>query len=107
MYGAADAWQWIDGVETVSYTGPDGVVYATVKAKRAELTWGEVAFGGAVGIAPTDLPWIVWASTLDAEPKPLGRLTDASGVSWQVVAVAGQHMGATVIRWRLVCRKEV
>jgi hypothetical protein len=103
---AAD-WQYIDGIEDVTYTTPAGVATASVKARRMDLRYSEV-LNGPLGLESTDTAWEVWAAGLGATvPIQGGTITDSTGVVWTVLAFfRGIGLGPVVATWRCACRKQ-
>lgn len=102
-------WQHTDGVETLTYIAPDGAVTADVRGRRLELSWRETMAGGPLGLEPTDIVWEVWRDTLGAADLAQGgRLTDGAGVAWRVLSFTrAVGLGAVVVTYRAVCRKQV
>lgn len=109
----ATDWQHIDGIETVTHTErPADVSTDTVKASQGELNFREAMTGGPAGLESTDVIWIVWAATLrtGARPTQGDLITDAAENVCTILSVSvGTHdrLGATVIKYRCICRKQL
>lgn len=97
-----------DVIETVTHTdATDSQTYATVKAHRDELSYREISADGLAGLEPTDIVWVVWAETLTVTPAQGDTITDSAGVVWGIMSFSARTIGATVIKYRCICRKQV
>lgn len=92
-------WQFIDGVTDGTYTPPGGSGSA-VKVLRDRLTRRDLS-GGPLGIDPTDVPWVVWLLSADAQPQ--GTLAVGS----DTFTVISNETRADGAQQRLICRKQV
>jgi len=101
-----DDWQHVDGIETVTLIGHDAAEVAGVKAKRRNLSFGELSAGGSIGVEPGDEAWSIWDNTITGgvDPKPEFKLRDAANVTYTLTSVTGQQFGTI---WRCTARKHV
>ena len=104
----ATDYQHVDGIETVTVSDLAAETsVATVKAHREELSHREVMLGGQVGIAPTDIVWVVWSATLGAIAMDSScTITDSVGTVYRIQSLQEKTIGSTSIKWRCVCRKQ-
>lgn len=105
----AGDWEFIDGIEDVTHTDSAGTATTEVKAARRDLNYREISLGGPAGLLPTDVAWELWAETLPSiTPAQGDTITDSDSGVWTILSVqASIQLGATVIKWRAVCRKQV
>ena len=105
----AGDWQHMgDVIEDVTHTDTtDSTERTEVKANRDELSFREISANGMVGLEPTDIVWIVWAETLAVVPAQGDTITDEASDVWGVLALSAVTIGATVIKYRCICRKQV
>ena len=104
----AGDWQSMsDIIEDVTHTDATDSGTDAAKAYRAELSFREISANGPVGLEPTDIVWVVWAETMAATPAQGDTLTDSSSVVWSILALSAVTIGAIVIKYRCICRKQV
>ena len=93
--------------ETVTYTTVAGSSVATAKAIRTELSYREILVGGPAGLSQTDMVWEVWSASVPTVTPANGDTIAAGGVTWTVLSVSVVSVGATAIKYRCICRKNV
>lgn len=104
----AGDWQHMgDVIEDVTHTDATDAGTDSCKAHRAELSFREISANDMVGLEPTDIVWIVWAETLTPVPTQGDTLTDSASDVWSILALTAVTIGATVIKYRCICRKQV
>ncbi|MFA6245186.1 MAG: hypothetical protein WC655_29855 [Candidatus Hydrogenedentales bacterium] len=102
----ATDYEYIDGIETVTFTDLDGNATATVKGLRMGLGYRESILVGAGAYQPTDMVWELWSATMASEVPTAGcRITDSGSVVYRILAAQETTIGQTSIKWRCVCRK--
>lgn len=99
-------YELIDGIEYVSvYDESTAATDTNVAAKRSQLSYRELAFGGGAGYDATDVMWRLWADTIAFDPRPGDTITDSSSEVWSVQSVASGRVGGTIITYRCVCKQ--
>lgn len=76
-------YQYVDGVETVTYRIDTDTVDASVSAKRMELSKLGSTFDPA-DLELTDIAWIVYAVTLGEPMQKGATLTDSAGTKFKI-----------------------
>ncbi len=104
----AGDWQHMgDVIEDMTHTdATDDVARENVKTHQEELSFREISAGGIIGLEPTDIVWIVWAETLAVVPAQGDTLTDSANDVWSILSLTAKTIGATVIKYRCICRKQ-
>lgn len=92
----------IDGVEDASYTDPSGVTDASVKVRRGNLTMGDMQ-GAFFGIAPGDVPFTVWPSTITTAVLAINGTLTVAGTIYTVVEIMATIPDGS--QTRILCRK--
>ena len=104
----AGDWQSMgDVIEDVTHTDTTDASTDAVKAYRTELSFREISANGLAGLEPSDIVWVVWAETMAAVPAQNDTLTDSASAVWSVLTLTAITIGATVITYRCICRKQV
>lgn len=91
-------WQYLDGVETVTYKAPDEAetVDSSVRAKRRGLRRSEIQFASNLGLGRNDQVWTLWRSTMTIDPDG-GLIVDADGNEYLVVSAEEARFGAQFV----------
>lgn len=109
MTVAADiAAYWSTDVEAESVTyNYAAASLSGVKGKRTGLSRKEVALSGPAGLEPTDIVWEIGAATMSGtEPNTGGEITDSASAVWSVLSWSALTIGATVVAYRCICKKQ-
>lgn len=99
-------WSTDPEAESVTYNY-GAATLSGVKGKRTGLSRKEVALSGPAGLEATDIVWELGAATMSGtEPQNGGEITDSASVVWSVISWTALTIGATVVAYRCICRKQ-
>lgn len=101
----ANEWQWIDGIESCSWTPSGSSAVIGVKAAADAIRRSDLQRVADLAIEPTLTAFVAWkgeAATFD--PKQGDTLTDSSSVRWTIQSVEQQMLKT---KWRLIVTKQV
>ena len=102
----ADDYELIDGIETVSIVDAEGTTTSSgVAAKRSQLSFRELQFGGGAGYDATDVVWRLWANTLTVTPVPGDAVHEATGEEWSIQSLTSTRIGNVIVNHQCVCKK--
>jgi hypothetical protein len=93
-------YQHLDGIEDATYTPPGGAGVA-VKVRQDSLRFSDLA-GSVLGIAPGDIPFLVWL--LGATDATSEAVLTVGAVSYRVI---GAEIAPDRSVQRVICRKYV
>ena len=96
----------IDGIERVTVRDEsEGTTATNVAAKRSQLSFRELSFGGGAGYDATDVAWRLYADTIAFVPKPGDVVREATGETWTIVSMTAGRVGNVIISYRCVCKQ--
>lgn len=93
----------VDGVEAASYAPLSGDAVTGVKVRRGSLSRLERS-GSVLGVAPSDVPFVVWLSTLGGATLDQEAILTVGAVAYTVLSFVSRPDGAQA---RLICRKRL
>lgn len=101
----ANEWEFIDGIESASWTPAGGSPVANVRIVHDEITRRDMGRMGDLATEPTVTALVAWKATAATfTPVQGDRITDADGVAWVINQVVEQLFGT---KYRLFVTKSV
>ena len=100
--------QFIDGIESVTFTDLDGNATSAVAGLRGGLNYREQQLMAAGSYQGAEMTWELWSATMSSNEPVAGCIvTDSNAVAYSVLAASQVTIGQTSIKWRCICRKRV